>query len=221
MKSKEDIEMNEEYEKNTGMPEENKSNDDDVAGEQLQQDQIRTEETTVPTEIEAKTEEVKAEVPHYTDPNAEVVPQHEMPYQNAGTYQNQQGQANSQSQQTQTNAYSYGNGGSNNQNSAPNYNQGSNAGYNNGYNPSPNYSAEDEKRVMSMGDWVLTLLAFMIPCAGIILYFVWAFSNGGNQNRKNFCRAYLIIAGICMVIGLILWVVMFAVVGTSMRYYYY
>ena len=46
---------------------------------------------------------------------------------------------------------------------------------------------------LSMGDWILTILASFIPCAGIILYFFWAFNKNGNVNRRNFCRAQLII----------------------------
>lgn len=54
-----------------------------------------------------------------------------------------------------------------------------------------------------MGDWLITLLALLIPCAGIILYFVWAFGKNENENRKNYCRAYLIYWAITTVLGLI------------------
>ena len=75
---------------------------------------------------------------------------------------------------------------------------------------------------MSLGDWVLTILALMIPCAGIILYFVWAFGKNGNINRRNYCRAYLIITGITLVIYIII-IAIFgaAIIGSlgSARYY--
>jgi len=60
---------------------------------------------------------------------------------------------------------------------------------------------------MSMGDWLLTILAGMIPCAGIILYIVWAFGSTGNVNRRNFCRAQLIVMGAVMVLYLLVVVV--------------
>lgn len=82
-----------------------------------------------------------------------------------------------------------------------NYNVGNNTGYqqpyDSGMDPSP----------MSMGDWLLTILALMIPCAGIILYFVWAFGKNGNVNRRNYCRAMLIVSGVLFVIYIVIAVV--------------
>ncbi|MCI8320146.1 MAG: hypothetical protein HFH02_03605 [Dorea sp.] len=68
---------------------------------------------------------------------------------------------------------------------------------------------------MSMGDWLLTILAAMIPCGGIVLYFVWAFSSTGNVNRRNFCRAQLIVLAVVFVLYLIIAVV-FGVVAFGM-----
>lgn len=93
-----------------------------------------------------------------------------------------------------------------------------NAGGTNGYQN--NYNEEDDKKVMSMGDWLLTILAFVIPCAGVVLYFVWAFSKGGNQNRKNFCRAYLIVWAISAVLLTILYSVIFISIGNVLPSYY-
>lgn len=77
--------------------------------------------------------------------------------------------------------------------------------YNTDYNyaPSQNYDPQDN-HVMSVGQWLLIILATMIPCVGLILYLVWAFSNDGNQNRKNYCRAWLIYFVIQTVLGLII-----------------
>ncbi|MFR7444306.1 MAG: hypothetical protein ACLUUO_13510 [Sellimonas intestinalis] len=50
---------------------------------------------------------------------------------------------------------------------------------------------------LTMGDWLLTLLAAFIPCCGgIILYCYWAFAKQGNLHRRNFCRAALIIEAV-------------------------
>ena len=70
------------------------------------------------------------------------------------------------------------------------------------YNPG---NQMNQQRVMdtsplSMGDWIMTILASFIPCAGIILYFFWAFNKNGNVNRRNYCRAQLIIMGAIFVI---------------------
>lgn len=88
--------------------------------------------------------------------------------------------------------------------------------YNNGYNyyqgNSGNQNMTDhsgmDQTPMTMGDWVLTILAMMLPCVGIILYLVWAFGKSGNVNRRNFCRAWLIIYAILMALSVLLIVVL-------------
>lgn len=77
----------------------------------------------------------------------------------------------------------------------PDYGQGG-TGDNNGMDTRP----------LTMGEWVLTLLAMCIPCCiGIILYIIWAFSKKGNINRRNYCRAALIVM---LVIGVVYMLVM-------------
>lgn len=61
---------------------------------------------------------------------------------------------------------------------------------------------------MTVGDWLLTSLALMIPCAGIILYFVWAFGSHGNINRRNYCRAQLIMLGIVLALYIIVVIIL-------------
>ena len=67
--------------------------------------------------------------------------------------------------------------------------------------------------VMSVGQWVITYLIMMIPCVGIIMTFVWAFSSGGNENRKNYCRAFLIIIGVMIALYLLFWLVFGAAIA--------
>ena len=64
---------------------------------------------------------------------------------------------------------------------------------------------------MTMGEWLITLIVLAIPCVNVIMYFVWAFGNG-NENRKNFCRAGLIV----MAVGIVLSLILYAVVGASL-----
>lgn len=93
------------------------------------------------------------------------------------------------------------------------------------YNPQDyyNYNAGNVMRnnnadesPMSMGDWVLTILAMFIPCAGIIIYMIWAFGKNGNVNRRNYCRAYLIIYGVIMVVYLVIALVFGAAIAGSL-----
>ncbi|EEZ75424.1 TPA: hypothetical protein ACFP4U_001896 [Neisseria lactamica] len=57
--------------------------------------------------------------------------------------------------------------------------------------------------VMTTGQWVLTMIVFMIPLVNIIMLFVWAFGIG-NPNRANFCKAQLLIYLIGLLIGSVL-----------------
>lgn len=68
---------------------------------------------------------------------------------------------------------------------------------------------------MSMGDWVLTILALFIPCAGVIIYLIWAFGKKGNVNRRNYCRAYLAIYAVIMAVYLLIALVFGAVFAGS------
>ena len=70
---------------------------------------------------------------------------------------------------------------------------------------------DPNKAVMTMGEWLITLIVLAIPCVNVIMYFVWAFGNG-NENRKNFCRAGLIV----MAVGIVLSLILYAVVGASL-----
>lgn len=179
----------------------------------------------------------------YTDPNADqtqgVNQQYtgvnytgQQPYgnqQNSYNYNyNQQNSGYSYGQQDQqNNGYSYGQ--QNPQSSGYNYNQQNNYNYqdNYSYNTGNNgnynaYGSGQDTSPMSMGDWILTILAAMIPCGGIVIYFIWAFSKSTNINRRNFCRAQLIIMGIVLAIYLIFVVLfgtmIFSTVGSGMFY---
>ncbi len=121
----------------------------------------------------------------------------------------------------------------NNQYQQPNYEGHPNGGFQQGYNGNPNggyqsnyigvpytgyqqnYSSQSnspyggmDTTPMTMGDWLLTILACMIPCAGTILSLIWAFGKHGNINRRNFCRAQLIITAVVLalyVIVVLIW----------------
>mgnify|MGYP000509046176 CR=1 FL=1 len=71
-------------------------------------------------------------------------------------------------------------------------------GYNNNYNSQNNYQMPPKQMdlsPLSTGEWLLTLIVGIIPCAGLILYIIWAFGNSGNLNRRNYCRASLNFSG--------------------------
>ena len=117
----------------------------------------------------------------------------------------------------------YTNGYSDNQYQNSGYNTGFNAsGYNNNYNSQNNYQMPPKQMdlsPLSTGEWILTLIVGIIPCAGLILYIIWAFGNSGNLNRRNYCRASLILQVISYV--LVVFFILIVVVGGGISYYGY
>jgi len=65
-----------------------------------------------------------------------------------------------------------------------------------------NSYSDPNKSVMSMGEWLITLIVMVIPCVNIVMMLVWGFGSG-NENRKNFCRASLIMIAIQAVLAII------------------
>lgn len=81
---------------------------------------------------------------------------------------------------------------------------------------------QNDNETMSVGEWLLTILATIIPCIGIVLYLVWAFGKNGNANRRNYCKAWLIYWLIQMVLTIIILIFVFAIlIPSSSQYYYY
>ena len=64
-----------------------------------------------------------------------------------------------------------------------------------------------QNAVISTVEWFGTLIVLIVPILGIVLYFIWAFGSGGNPNRRNYCRAALIMMAISLVLGIIFSVV--------------
>lgn len=125
------------------------------------------------------------------------------PYQRA--YQTYQQNQQSNGYQNQNMGYQnngYQNSGYQN-NNYQNSNYQNNGYQNTGYQPN-NYDDYNDESVMTMGDWILTLIVGFIPCVGFILYLVWAFSRTGNVNRRNYCRASLIVGAVVIAIYVIL-----------------
>jgi hypothetical protein len=66
----------------------------------------------------------------------------------------------------------------------------------------------EDSRVMSVGEWMITLLVLGLPIINIIMYIVWALDTTGNPNRRNFCRASLLWFAIMMAVSILIVVVM-------------
>ncbi|MGV8906859.1 MAG: zinc ribbon domain-containing protein [Acetobacterium sp.] len=80
---------------------------------------------------------------------------------------------------------------------------------------------EETAKVMTLGDWMITLLLLFIPIVNIVMLIVWCADAGTNKNKKHFAQAYLIYMAITFVISIIfsgiLISIMLATIG-SMAY---
>ncbi|MGN0405922.1 MAG: hypothetical protein ACI4F1_11910 [Bariatricus sp.] len=172
--------------------------------------------------------EVKPEEkPVYTDPNAGAVHKQQTAGHysygdpNTGYYGNPNAGYHGNAQQTGTMG-SQQNGASdsnmnqsqNGQNYNTNSNQAQKINYNQNYNFHPGHQTNEAP--LSMGEWLLTLLIGAVPCFGIIIYCIWAFEKNGNVNRRNYCRAYLIMTLIAFAIVMIF--VFVAIIGALLRF---
>jgi len=67
----------------------------------------------------------------------------------------------------------------------------------------------ENNKVLGVGDWMITILLYLIPILNIIMMAVWAFSSSGNINRRNLSRACLL----WIIILLIAYVVAMTIAG--------
>ncbi len=88
-----------------------------------------------------------------------------------------------------------------------------NYNYNVGNNYNPDLQNNENKSVVSTGEWILMLILMGIPCVNLILCFVWGFGSNVNANKKNFCRAQLILIAIGAVIGILISIVFGGVIA--------
>ena len=68
----------------------------------------------------------------------------------------------------------------------------------------PNRSSFSDAPIMTVGNWIVTMLIMIIPLVNIIMLIVWAASSTENPNRKNWVIAQLIF----MAIGVLIWILL-------------
>ena len=66
--------------------------------------------------------------------------------------------------------------------------------------------SQNHAPVLSIGQWIITLLIMVIPIVNIIMLIVWAVGSTENPNRKNWAIAQLIF----MAIGVVIWILLFS-----------
>lgn len=77
----------------------------------------------------------------------------------------------------------------------------------------PQYQPQgDLEPVMTLGDWLITLLVLSIPCVGFVFMIIWAIGGANTPKSKtNFVRAQLIFTAIFV----ILYIIFVAIIGVS------
>lgn len=82
---------------------------------------------------------------------------------------------------------------------------------------------DSREEVVSVKDWLISMVVMMIPFVNIVMMFVWAFADGTNKSKSNFFKASLIISLICIVLSIILSGVIIGLVvslaNSGMNYY--
>ena len=72
---------------------------------------------------------------------------------------------------------------------------------------------------MTIGQWILTFIVSAIPLVGIIMMIVWAASGSTNPSKKTWAQAYLILAGIALVLWILFMLIMFLFAGAAASAY--
>ncbi|WP_315971382.1 hypothetical protein [Paenibacillus sp. N3.4] len=78
-----------------------------------------------------------------------------------------------------------------------------------GFQPAPS------SPVVSLQDWLITILLLAIPLVNIILLFIWAFGNDTNPSKANYAKASLIWIGIVLVCYVLFFVIFLGAMVSS------
>ncbi len=59
-------------------------------------------------------------------------------------------------------------------------------------NPCEDKIPEKDLKVLSVGEWMITILFYLLPGVNLVMMAIWAFSSKGNVHRRNLSRACLL-----------------------------
>ncbi len=66
-----------------------------------------------------------------------------------------------------------------------------------------------DTRPLTVNEWFVTILILALPLVNIVMYLYWAFADGVNVNKRNFCRASIL----WFVVGLVFGAIVLAFLG--------
>jgi hypothetical protein len=67
------------------------------------------------------------------------------------------------------------------------------------------YHSFKNTSVVSIGDWIITMILMMIPVVNLVMLFVWAFSSGTPVSKANWAKATLIFYLIGIILLALFW----------------
>ena len=65
-----------------------------------------------------------------------------------------------------------------------------------------------QAEVVSVKEWLITILIMLIPIVNIVMMLVWAFGQNTHPSKANFFKAQLIMMAIFFALGLVLAITM-------------
>ena len=83
------------------------------------------------------------------------------------------------------------------------------------YQQAPYQEVQNPDQVVSLGDWMITMLICWIPIVGLVMMFVWAFGNS-NPSKRNWARAALLWAVIAFVFYMIIFIMFGAMITAGL-----
>lgn len=84
----------------------------------------------------------------------------------------------------------------------------------NGYNPQAGEQANrpESAVVVGMGTWAVRCLVMNLPVIRLIMALVWGLDDGGDRERRNFARAYLLLMALGYLLCILLFVLFYIAV---------
>ncbi|MEG0507751.1 MAG: zinc ribbon domain-containing protein [Eubacterium sp.] len=80
--------------------------------------------------------------------------------------------------------------------------------------------SQEKAKVLSLGDWLVTLLLVCIPVVNLVMLIYWSAGNDIDPNKKNYARAQLIIMAIGIVLSFFFFGSVMALIFTLVGSYY-
>lgn len=66
-------------------------------------------------------------------------------------------------------------------------------------------TSQKNTSVVTIGDWIITMLLMCIPLVNLILLLVWAFGSSAPVSKANWAKATLIFMLVGIVLAILFW----------------